>query len=225
MDKQKKNYSFFAGIVFLVLFAIFTVIVKTVDVAPKGPEGSKIGLWNLNRAFYLVTDYNRVWYRLTQGIGYIAILTAVVFGVVGAVQLIRRKSIKKVDISLLILASTYGLMAGFYVLFEALVINYRPMILDPAEGLEASYPSSHTMLVIVVMMTAVYQIREKIHNLKLAWMLELACAVCVVLMIVGRLYSGVHWFTDIVGGVLLGFGIAYLYAGIMTIIHSKKTTI
>lgn len=225
MDKQKKNYSLFAGIVFLVLFAIFTVIVKTVDVAPKGPEGSKIGLWNLNRAFYLVTDYNRVWYRLTQGIGYIAILTVAVFGVVGAVQLIRRKSIKKVDISLLILASTYGLMAGFYVLFEALVINYRPMILDPAEGLEASYPSSHTMLVIVVMMTAVYQIREKIHNLKLAWMLELACAVCVVLMIVGRLYSGVHWFTDIVGGVLLGFGIAYLYAGIMTIIHSKKTTI
>lgn len=225
MDKQKKNYSLFAGIVFLVLFAIFTVIVKTVDVAPKGPEGTKIGLWNLNRAFYLVTDYNRVWYRLTQGIGYIAILTVAVFGVVGAVQLIRRKSIMKVDISLLILASTYGLMAGFYVLFEALVINYRPMILDPAEGLEASYPSSHTMLVIVVMMTAVYQIREKIHNLKLAWMLELACAVCVVLMIVGRLYSGVHWFTDIVGGVLLGFGIAYLYAGIMTIIHSKKTTI
>ena len=205
----------------MVLFIVFTILVKTVNVAAVGPLGSEVGFSTLNINMYLMYDYNELWYNLTKGIGILAIVVVAFFALLGISELISRKSFKKVTPSLYVLGGTYVVMALFYVLFEKVVINYRPMILDPLEGLEASYPSSHTMLVIVVMLTCALQAKERLQNAKLIWLIEILCAVCTALMIVGRMLSGVHWFTDIVGGVILGFSLVFYYMGFAGLCRRK----
>ena len=115
---------------------------------------------------------------------------------------------------------TYVVTALFYLLFEILVINYRP-ILEDGE-LEASYPSSHTMLAVSVFgsaaVYAVYRIKDDL--LKKA--VVIVSIILAAGMALGRLISGVHWFTDILGGVLLGCAIISLYMAFVQIIKEPK---
>ena len=99
-----------------------------------------------------------------------------------------------------------------YLLFEKFAVNYRLVLIDGF--LEASYPSSTTMLTLCVIPTAMLQLRRRIPRAGLRrvilWMLGIFTA----FMVVGRLLSGVHWLTDIVGGALLSAGLVALYAAV-----------
>lgn len=86
------------------------------------------------------------------------------------------------------------------------------MILDGK--LEASFPSSHTMLTLVILGTAIVEIQRKIKNPKTKYALTVILEIIMAVMVIGRLLAGVHWFTDILGGVLIsGFMVsAYIFA-------------
>jgi undecaprenyl-diphosphatase len=43
-----------------------------------------------------------------------------------------------------------------------------------------------------------------------------------VIAVAGRLLSGVHWFTDIVGGVLISMTLLACFSGVKGVIQSKK---
>ena len=96
-----------------------------------------------------------------------------------------------------------------YLFFEIVVINYRPTLIDGY--LEASYPSSTTMLGMCVMPTAMMQLRTRIKNRVFRRCVMVLIAVFMAFMVIGRLISGVHWFTDIVGGALLSAGLVMIY--------------
>lgn len=191
------------------LFAALTACVLWVDVAAIGPEGSQIGLSTINKATFEKLGENPFFYIFTEYLGYIAIAVAVVFVGMTVGQLYRRKSLKKVDPSLLTLMGCYGLMAFFYVLFEVVIINYRPVL---EEGqLAASFPSSHTFMVCTIVLSALLQI-EYITSDKLWRILTTMGGYAIIIcMVVGRLLSGVHWFSDILGGVLLSAALVMLY--------------
>ena len=197
MKKFAKSY------IFASLFVFFSLWIRLFDVQPVGPEGSKIGFASLNVAVHEFFGMHLFWYKLTQLLGVAAIAVAAVFAVVGFIQLIQRKSLLKVDKKILMLGVIYILVILLYVFFEKVPFNYRPVILDPAEGLEPSYPSTHTMIILTIFGTVVSVIGDYIKNEKLVLILKIVSLVIMAVTIIGRLICGVHWFTDIAGGVII----------------------
>ena len=193
-------------------FVLFTVLVRVVDVRPIGPEGSEVGFSALNLFVFRLFGVHTVWYHVTDWLGVAAILTAFAFALTGLCRLVKRKSLRKVDRPILALGGCYLLVIACYAFFERVVINCRPVILG--QGPEASYPSSHTMIVVCIMATAAIAFRE-LHPEKkrLCRGVEVLSALLMAVTVAGRLISGVHWFTDIVGGLLLSSALVELYRG------------
>lgn len=217
--KSKKLF-FITGLLFL-LFAAFTAIVSFVDVQPIGPEQSQIGLSTLNQFVLERLGVHLLWYNITDWLGVVAIMFAFGFALLGFLQLIKRKSLLKVDYQILLLGAFYGIVVAAYIFFEYVIINYRPIIL--LTSLEASYPSSHTMIVICIMTTAMIEFRRLFADRKtLQTILESVSALIVAVTVVGRMVSGVHWFTDIIAGVLLSSALVMLYYSSVKLIAEKE---
>lgn len=209
MTKSRKYFIWAA--VLAVLFLALLAAVKFVDVGAIGPQGSEIGLSSINGQVRDALGFSDTWYGITDWLGVLSILVALGFALFGVCQLVRRRSFKKVDADIYLLAISYAAAAAIYVLFEVFVVNYRPVILE--ESLEASFPSSHTVLVICFMGTAVHQFYCRIKHRALRGVAVAAGSAVIAVMVIGRLLSGVHWFTDILGGVLIGSAIVLAYLG------------
>lgn len=195
-------------------FAIFTVLVSAFDVQPIGPEGSEVGFAVINRIVHQQTGVNMLWYHITEWLGVSAVLFAFGFALLGLYQLVAGKSFRKVDRSVLSLGAVYILLMIFYLSFEWVVINYRPVLMEGV--LEASYPSSHIMLVVCVMATTSKAVHILSPNRRwLCRVTDIFCALTAAITVAGRLLSGVHWFTDIVGGLLLASALIMLYLALV----------
>ncbi|WP_167959175.1 phosphatase PAP2 family protein [Anaerosporobacter faecicola] len=218
--KQKMQKLYVTTGVMLILFLIFVIGVEHVDVASIGPEGSSVGFATINKAVQESLGVNMSWYQITNGIGFGAILVAAGFAMTGFIQLVKRKRIGKVDKNLFCLAGFYVLVVGMYILFEKVIINYRPILMEGE--LEASFPSSHTMLVICIFVTAIDQWKLYIHRRAYRLGVDLVASILIILTIVGRILSGVHWFTDILGGILLSSVLILFYYVIMGKIASNR---
>ena len=203
---------FFVGAGFLGAFVLWTVLVSFVDIRPIGPNGSRVGFAAMNGFVHGLTGVNLLLYTITDWLGLVPIAVAFGFAVLGLVQWIKRKSLLKVDRSLLALGGFYMVVLAAYIFFEIVVINYRPTLIDGY--LEASYPSSTTMLVMCVMPTAMMQLRTRIKNRVFRRCVLIAIAAFIAFMVIGRLLSGVHWLTDIIGGALISAGLVMIYASV-----------
>lgn len=191
---------------------LLIILVRFVDVRPIGPEGTSIGLSHLNQSVLDRFGVNMLWYEITDWLGVAAVLTAFLFALTGMVQLIKRRSLLKVDRAILALGGMYIIVTGLYVLFEVLIVNYRPIIMPGGTGPEASFPSSHTMLVCVIMGSAMMLIDRYIGVKTLQSLLRIICAVIIGVTVIGRSIAGVHWFTDILGGILISAALLALFA-------------
>ena len=205
MKRREKIVS----ICLLLVFIVFTILVKIVDVSGIGPENSMVGFSTINLFFHRLFDVNLVWYDITKYLGIIPFIGIFCYGVLGLSQLLKRKSLLKVDKKLIVLGIFYIIVGIMYVLFEKIVINYRPVILDGE--LEASYPSSHTMLAITTCMSFIIMNKYYIKNKKLLLGIDICVFILMILLVVGRLLSGVHWFTDIVGAILISTFLVYTF--------------
>ena len=212
MQKAARN-RWLLGSILLVTFLLWTFVLQHVDVAAVGPNDSSVGLSTINAAFHHLTGVHMGLYVITDWLGLVPIATVLVFATLGLVQWIKRKSLRKVDRSLLILGGFYIVVMASYILFEYIVINYRPVLISGY--LEASYPSSTTMLVLCVAPTAILQLRQRVRHRRLMIVMHLLIAAFTVFMVIGRLICGVHWLTDIIGGILLSGGLVLLYDGVV----------
>ncbi len=199
-------------------FVLWTVLVCFIDVRAIGPRESSVGFATLNEYVHNLTGVNMYLYVITDWLGLVPIGVAFSFAVLGLVQWIKRKSLLKVDRSILTLGGFYIVVMALYILFEIVVINYRPTLIG--ENLEASYPSSTTMLVTCVMPTAMMQFSTRIKNDLFRRCVMFTTTVFIAFMVIGRLVSGVHWITDIIGGALLSTAIVLMYYSIGNIKNS-----
>ena len=198
------------------LFALLIVLLRCVDGEAIGAAGTSVGLSHLNRFVFELTGVNMVWYNITDWLGLAAIFAAFLFAATGLVQVIKRRSILKVDKEILALGGLYILVIGIYVLFENVIVNYRPIIMPGCSNPEASFPSSHTMLVCVIMGSTIIIIGKYIKKKSLCMVIRGICAAVIAITVVGRLISGVHWFTDILGGLLISTFLLALYSVLIT---------
>ena len=190
-------------------FAVWTVLIQIIDVQPVGQNGTNIGFSTFNCRFHQLTGVHMAVYTITDWLGLVPIAVCTIFGAMGLVQWIRRRNLLKVDADLMILGIYYIVVIFCYLIFEMIPINYRPVPIDGR--MEASYPSSTTLLVLSVMPTLIEQMNRRMGNKKWRQILTISAILFSVFMTFGRLISGVHWFTDIVGSVLLSAGLFCLY--------------
>lgn len=214
MEKIRKKM-FFMGAGFLGAFVLWTVLVSYVDVRAIGQNASSVGFATLNGYVHNLTGVNMFLYTITDWLGLVPIGVAFGFAVLGLVQWVGRKSLFKVDRSILALGGFYIIVLAMYIFFEIVVINYRPVLIDGY--LEASYPSSTTMLVMCVMPTAMMQLHARIKSDVFRRCVLISIAAFTAFMVIGRLVSGVHWLTDILGGALVSAGLVITYASVSDI--------
>ncbi|MBQ3183559.1 MAG: phosphatase PAP2 family protein [Clostridia bacterium] len=211
--KRNAKYNLCLGIGSILLFILWTVLVMTADVKPIGLKGSNVGFATVNSAVHKLTGANMTLYNVTDWLGLVPILVCFIFAGVGLWQLIKRRSLFKVDADILILGVYYIFVIAAYLIFEMIPINYRPIFINGF--MEVSYPSSTTLLVLCVMPTLNFQVRKRIDNKSLRSVIEILSVFFSVFMVVGRLISGVHWLSDIIGSVLISLGLFYIYKGVV----------
>lgn len=218
--KKKAKKILIEGATLIILFAVWTVLIKTVDVQPVGQKGTDIGFASLNVWFHSLTGVHMWVYTVTDWFGLVPILICMVFGTVGLAQLIKRRSLFKVDADIILLGVYYILVIFGYLIFEMIPINYRPILIEGF--LEASYPSSTTLLVMSVMPTLAFQAYRRLENINVKCTIYVFTVLFTAFMAVGRTVAGVHWLTDIIGSVLLSSGLYLIYHGSVLLSDERR---
>lgn len=214
-----KNKYLLKGATLLMSFALWTFLIQVIDVKPIGIYGTNVGFSTINQLFHQWTGVHHWLYNITDWLGLIPIIVCFGFAILGLFQLIKRKSLLKVDIDIILLGAYYLVVVAFFIGFEIVPINYRPILIEGV--MEASYPSSTTLLVLSVTPTLAFQVKRKLKSSSCNKAVYAFTYIFCALMVIGRLYSGVHWLTDIIGGILLSTGLFYLYIGTIEFIDNK----
>jgi len=209
----KKKNAYILGSLFLVISVVFSVLTKVVDVGvSKCVPDTEIGFATINNRFHSLTGVNMTFYDITDVMGIIAIGFGLIFGFVGLMQWIKRKNLFKLDRYIYCLGGTYALLGILYVLFEKIAVNYRPIIMEGETVAEASFPSSHTLLICAIVTTALIQVNRLFKGKKkLLVFLDIFGGLYFAVAVALRLLSGVHWLTDIVASLLITVSITFFY--------------
>ncbi len=209
----KRIINIILAVICYAAFGAFTKAVMTHDVQAIGPEGSSVGFAGFNKACFDAFGTSEMWYEITQVLGWLAVLICAVFALIGLSQLIKGKSLAKVDRDIICMGVLYAICIIAYVVFLKVIINYRPVLEDGV--LESSYPSSHTMLAICVFASLMIEIHRRITDRSKAIIEMLACIFFIFITVAGRFLSGMHWATDIIGGIILSLAFIFTFAAIL----------
>lgn len=222
IGETKKNLKrhLIAAALLSAAFVLFTLLVCSADVRPVGVRGTNIGFAALNTKFFKLTGVHMTLYTVTDWLGLVPVTVCMAFCAVGISQLVKRKSLFKVDADIIILGFYYAAVIAAYLVFETIPVNYRPVLIDGRA--EASYPSSTTLLVLCVMPTLAYEVKRMVKS-KTAVKCTFAAAYAFsAFMVTGRLVSGVHWLSDILGGVILSAAMYSLFKAAVCIFGKEK---
>ena len=215
-----KNRKLITAFSLLLSFALWTLLILIIDVRPVGVNDTSLGFATLNIWLHKLLGVHMSLYMITDWLSLIPLSVCSLFAGIGLGQFIKRKSLKKVDMDIILLGFYYLLVIICFTGFEFIPINYRPILIEGV--MEVSYPSSTTLLVLSVMPTLIFQAKRRFTN---ATFRNMACKFAYlysVFMVMARLFSGVHWFTDIVGGILLSAGLFLIYVATVEIWENRK---
>ena len=207
------------GCILVLTFIVWTVLIQTVDVQPIGQNGTDIGFATFNSWFHKLTGVNMTLYTITDWLGLIPLFVCMIFGGIGFIQLVQRKSLFKVDYDIVFLGIYYVIVIFAYLIFVIFPINYRPILIEGF--MEASYPSSTTLLVLSVMPTLNFQVNQRLENVTVRKVICILTSIFSTFMVIGRLASGVHWFTDIVGSIMLSAGMFCIYKAFVLLCYKE----
>ena len=218
--KKNGKKALFVGSILVVAFAIWTALIQIMDVQPIGQNGTDIGFASFNSWFHKLTGVHMTIYTITDWLGLIPLFVCMIFAGIGGIQLIKRRSLFKVDYDIIFLGIYYVIVILSYLVFEMIPINYRPILIEGF--MEASYPSSTTLLVLSVMPTLIFQVNRRLENVVVKKTICILTSIFSVFMVIGRWVSGVHWFTDIVGSIMLSTGLFCIYKAVVLLCYKEE---
>ena len=213
---MKKVINIILSVIMTLCSGVFVYLVKTYDVKAIGPNKSSVGFSSINKAYADLVGSNMTIYKLTELAGLLVFIIVGIYGLIGIVQLFKRKSLFKVDKEIICLGILYVLMIGTYLVFEKVVINYRPILIDGE--LEASFPSSHTMLALCTCISSLFVYKKYVPK-KFDYLVLFSTVLLLTIVFLGRTISGVHWISDITGGVLISITLLMYFK---TLLQWKK---
>ena len=202
------------NILLLISSIIFIVLLKIIDIKCDAVNNSCIGFATINQLIFNKIGVNMTWYFITDWLGIIPILVSMVYAIIGFKQLVKRKSIRNVDKEIIILGIFYILVISIYIFFEKYIVNYRPILMNG--NLEASFPSSHTLMTICLCGSSII-VNNILFKNNFSKIINIMSILIIFTTIMGRLISGVHWFTDIIGGILISSFLLMLFYSILTL--------
>ena len=209
---MKKLINYLTTVAALLVFIVFTILVKTIDVQYI-PDVGYLGFYSLNTAVnqsVLAFARSETLDKVTDIGLYLSFGFVLAFAVVGLVQLIKRKSFKEVDPIIYVLLATYVIAVAMYFIFEIVKINYSP--LSVKDELKASYPSSHILFFSTFVVTGMITIFHYLDSHKVIKLASICIAILVsITFSVARLYSGQHYLSDVIGSILLSLAIILLF--------------
>lgn len=212
--KKIFNLNIILGISFLFLFC-FLIILLQIDKAVIAESGKAVGLSHINKlATYSYDSDSSTFSNLLFYATFLIVLGAVILGVF---QLIKGKSLKKVDVEIIVFGISIVVAAIFWLAFDKVIkINVRPI--DASEG---SYPSTHVFLTtFFLLMGRMLLLKYKDEkSIKISSLILVI--VYIIAMVLLRVSAGKHYITDVVGGVFLGLAFYFLTTGIINIIKNK----
>ena len=218
--KEKGKRLLILGGIFIIVFTVWTILIKTIDVRQVGVDKTDIGFSTVNIWFHKLTGVHMSLYMITDWLGLVPIFVCMVFGFLGLIQLIKRRSLFEVDRDIIFLGIYYIVVIFGYLIFEMIPINYRPILIEGI--MEASYPSSTTLLVLCVMPTLMEQAGRRVENAIIYKIIRVFTISFSAFMVLGRLFSGVHWLTDIIGSIMLSVGLFSIYRAAVLLSLSNK---
>ena len=217
MNSKRRNFIISSILIFLAIG--FTVLVKVVDVKQVGVNETSIGFGAVNQFVFNLFGVNMIWYHITDWLGLVPIFMAMAYALIGLIQLVKRKSLFKVDKEIIILGIFYVVVIALYLFFEKVIVNYRPVLMDGF--IEASYPSSHTLMTICLCGSSII-VNRKLFNNKITKFMNILSIAIILITIIGRLISGVHWFTDIIGGIFISIALLMTLYSIINLIKKES---
>lgn len=217
MKKDKKGL--IICIALIIICIIYTLLVKYIDLKAIGPNKSVVGFSHINKAFFRIINVHMSLYKITEILGYIVLLIPVIYVAIGLYELIKRKSIYKVDKEIYLLGCLYVIIFSIYVFFEKFIVNYRPVLID--NSLEASYPSSHTVLALCVCISSIMINNILFKKRRISKIGNIISIILAFLIVIGRMLSGVHWISDILGGMIISITVLYCFNYILKLIRNN----
>ena len=208
------------GISCILAFVMWTRLIQMVDVRAVGPNDTYVGFASINSWFHKMTGVHMEIYNITDWLGLVPVFICMIFGVIGLYQWVKRRNIFKVDCDIIFLGIYYIVVIAGYLIFEMVPIYYRPILIEGR--LEASYPSSTTLLVLSVMPTFIEQVKRRWKDSVVRKLILVLSVSFTGFMVIGRLISGVHWLTDIIGGMLLSAGLFFIYKASVSLCRKEK---
>lgn len=217
-NNKKTLYGALSGIM-LIIILVFIVLLKKVNVGTNGDKN--IGLSKINLAIYNSLGTNKIMDIISTIILAMAGALALFFVVIGIIEVVKRKKLEMLDNSIKALALVYVITGWIYLIFDyILVINYRPT----AECISSSpsFPSTHTMLILMIFLTGITVLEGLIKNKKLLYSVEICFGLLGILAIVTRMLSGKHWFTDIIAGILFAIMLYFFHKFIIELLNEYQ---
>ena len=217
MNTKTRNFIISGGLILLsiLITILITILIKYVDVSIIGPDDSSVGFATLNEFVFKVIGINMIWYNITNWLGVVAIIISFLYVIIGLVQLIKRKNVFKVDREILFTGIFYVVIISIYILFEVFIVNYRPILIDGY--LEASYPSSHTLITLCLCGSSILLNKKLFNNVRVTKILNVILLFVMLITVFGRIISGVHWFSDIISGIIISSALLMSYYTILNI--------
>lgn len=227
---SKNTKLIITSVCFIIIAVVYTLLVKCVDVQTVTvssvdatmTDEIQVGFAGINTSIANKLGYNDTCYSISKYLGYASLLFIAVYGCVGLMQLVKRKNLFKVDREIFALGGFYAVVLALYVLFEKVVINCRPIILDAAEWPEASFPSSHTLLALCVCGSALIINKVLFKEIKWIKYVNIVAAIVLVGTVVTRFISGVHWATDILGGLIISVALLACFKTVLNLLKKAE---